>query len=90
MRHLSRTSITAEMIGDPGDLRRIDGVEDISIEGSTLHCQVESRALGELIRVLGDAGVRSLVSAPPTLEELFLRHYETEKVPADRRAGVTV
>lgn len=81
MRHLSRTSITAEMVGDPGDLRRIPGVEDVSVDGSTLHCQVESHALGELIRVLGDAGVRSLVSAPPTLEELFLRHYETEKVP---------
>ena len=81
MRHLSRTSITAEMLGDPGDLNRIDGVEDVRIDGSTLHCQVESYALGELIRVLGDAGVRSLVSAPPTLEELFLRHYANERVP---------
>ncbi|MRH91180.1 ATP-binding cassette domain-containing protein [Nocardia sp. SYP-A9097] len=75
MRHLSRTSITAEMIGDPGDLSRIPGVADIGFEDHTLHCQVDSEHLGELIRVLGDAGVRSLVSAPPTLEELFLRHY---------------
>ncbi|MBJ8343618.1 ABC transporter ATP-binding protein [Antrihabitans sp. YC2-6] len=78
MRHLSRTSITAELTGDPGDLTRIEGVEDVQIDGSTLHCQVESAGLGELIRVLGDAGVRSLVSKPPTLEELFLRHYETD------------
>lgn len=77
MRHLSRTSIKAEMIGDPGDLRRIKGVEDISVEGNTLRAQVDSESLGELIRVLGDAGVRSLVSQPPTLEELFLRHYDT-------------
>ncbi|WP_067572979.1 ABC transporter ATP-binding protein [Nocardia acidivorans] len=75
MRHLSRTSITAEMIGDPGDLGRIPGVADIGFEDHTLHCQVDSEHLGELIKVLGDAGVRSLVSAPPTLEELFLRHY---------------
>ncbi len=34
-------------------------------------------SLGELIRVLGDAGVSSLISQPPTLEELFLRHYDT-------------
>ena len=39
------------------------------------HAQVDAESLGELIRVLGDAGVRSLVSKPPTLEELFLRHY---------------
>src|ERR1700749_607303 len=30
MRHLSRTSIKAEMLRDPGDLSRIRGVEDIS------------------------------------------------------------
>ena len=77
MRHLSRTSIKAEMIGDPGDLRRIKGVEDVSIDGNTLRAQVDSESLGELIRALGDAGVRSLVSQPPTLEELFLRHYDT-------------
>ncbi|MFE3023951.1 ATP-binding cassette domain-containing protein [Nocardia tengchongensis] len=89
MRHLSRTSITAEMIGSPGDLSRIPGVEDVSVEGHTLHCQVDSEHLGELIRVLGDAGVRSLVSQPPTLEELFLRHYSLDGgAPADEREKV--
>ncbi|MFI7671984.1 ATP-binding cassette domain-containing protein [Nocardia sp. NPDC049526] len=78
MRHLSRTSIKAEMIGDPGDLGRIAGVEDVSIDDHTLRCQVDSEHLGELIRILGDAGVRSLVSQPPTLEELFLRHYSLD------------
>jgi ABC-2 type transport system ATP-binding protein len=77
MRHLSRTSIKAEMIGDPGDLTKIKGVEDVSVEGNTLRAQVDSESLGEVIRVLGDAGVRSLVSQPPSLEELFLRHYST-------------
>lgn len=75
MRHLSRTSIKAEMVGDPGDLTRIRGVEDVSVDGNTLRAQVDSESLGELIRVLGDAGVRSLVSQPPSLEDLFLRHY---------------
>ena len=82
LRHLSRTSIHAEMIGDPGDLTRIRGVEDVHVKGNTLRAQVDSESLGELIRVLGVAGVRSLVSQPPTLEELFLRHYNTAEVPA--------
>jgi ABC-2 type transport system ATP-binding protein len=77
MRHLSRTSIKAELIGDPGDLTRIKGVADVSIEGNTLRAQVDSDSLGELIRALGDAGVRSLISQPPSLEELFMRHYST-------------
>uniref|UniRef100_UPI0005945AF5 ATP-binding protein DrrA1-3 family domain-containing protein n=1 Tax=Nocardia concava TaxID=257281 RepID=UPI0005945AF5 len=90
MRHLSRTSITAEMVGSPGDLSRLAGVEDISVDGNTLHCQVDSEHLGELIRVLGDAGVRSLVSQPPTLEELFLRHYSLDgQAPSDEREKVS-
>jgi ABC-2 type transport system ATP-binding protein len=36
---------------------------------------VDNGALAELLRRLAAAGVRSLVSQPPTLEELFLRHY---------------
>ncbi|OBI50909.1 ABC transporter ATP-binding protein [Mycobacterium kyorinense] len=88
MRHLSRTSIKAEMIGDPGDLTRIKGVEDVSIEGTTLRAQVDGESLGELIRVLGDAGVRSLISQPPTLEELFLRHYGADG--QDVRSGEQV
>ena len=75
MRHLSRTSITADLLRDPGDLTRIRGVEDVSYEGTVLHAHVDSESLGELIRVLGHTGVRSLISKPPTLEELFLRHY---------------
>ena len=86
MRHLSRTSIKAELLGDPGDLSRIKGVEDVSMEGNVLRAQVDADSLGELIRVLGDTGVRSLVSQPPTLEELFLRHYTVDgpqRAPSD-------
>ncbi|MGW5575266.1 ABC transporter ATP-binding protein [Nocardia thailandica] len=78
LRHLSRTSITAELSGDPGDLAALPGVEDVERDGSTLRCQVDAEHLGALIRVLGDAGVRSLTSAPPTLEDLFLRHYHVD------------
>ena len=78
MRHLSRTAITAEMVGDPGDVARINGVNDVSMEGHTLRAQVDADSIGELMRVLGAAGVRSLVSQPPTLEDLFLQHYGSE------------
>ncbi|TPG36020.1 ABC transporter ATP-binding protein [Mycolicibacterium hodleri] len=79
LRHLSRTSIKAEMIGDPRDIERLKGMKglaDVSVEGHTLRAQVDGESLGPLIKALGDAGVRSLVSQPPTLEDLFLRHYD--------------
>ncbi|MEU6191181.1 ABC transporter ATP-binding protein [Nocardia sp. NPDC047038] len=87
LRHLSRTSITAELTGDAGDLSRIPGVEDIELDNHTLRCQVDNEHLGELIRVLGDAGVRSLTSTPPTLEELFLRHYHVDGHGAESSAA---
>ncbi|MGZ6299973.1 MAG: ABC transporter ATP-binding protein, partial [Candidatus Limnocylindria bacterium] len=43
----------------------------VRFEVDTDHLDVAARRLGEL-------GVRSLVSHPPTLEELFLRHYGDE------------
>ncbi|MCW2518971.1 MAG: tetronasin transporter ATP-binding protein [Mycobacterium sp.] len=86
MRHLSRTSIKAEMVGEAGDiehLRDIKGLADVSVDGHTLRAQVDGESLGEVIKVLGDAGVRSLISQPPTLEDLFLRHYDVGE-PAER------
>lgn len=77
MRHLARTSVTAELLGPPGDLDHIPGVADLHFDGRVLQAQVASSALPEFIWALGRIGVRSLVSRPPTLEELFMRHYNT-------------
>lgn len=86
MRHLSMTSIKAEMLGDPGDITRINGVADVSIDGRTLRAQVDSANLGEFIRILGEVGVSSLVSQPPTLEDLFLRHYDVDPSAGNSQA----
>jgi len=75
MRHLSSTTITADMINNPGRIDHFPGVSDISFDGRMLRARVVSESLGAVIKALGDAGVRSLVSQPPTLEDLFLRHY---------------
>jgi ABC-2 type transport system ATP-binding protein len=92
MKHLSRTSIKAELTDIPRNLNQISGVVDVTLEGHTLYASVDADGLGELIRVLGDAGVRDLVSQPPTLQELFLRHYavDGEIRTARDEAGVSV
>lgn len=76
MRHLSGTTVRAELIGDPGDLSRIPGVEDVRVVDGVLSARVETSSLPDFMWALSRAGVRSLVSTPPTLEELFLRHYD--------------
>jgi ABC-2 type transport system ATP-binding protein len=78
LRHLTRTSITAELAGPPAGLDRLPGVHDLDVEGNRVRCQVDTDKLDALLRQLTAAGVRSLTSQPPTLEELFLRHYESD------------
>ena len=78
LRHLTYTSVSAELAGPVAGLADIPGVHDLQVEGSRVHCQVETGALDRVFRHLSGAGIRSLVSQPPTLEELFLRHYEID------------
>ncbi|UOZ09306.1 ABC transporter ATP-binding protein [Amycolatopsis sp. WQ 127309] len=78
LRHLTRTSITAELAGPPNGLATLANVHDLKVDGNRVRFDVETRSLDEALRQLTQVGVRSLVSRPPTLEELFLRHYTTE------------
>src|SRR6266540_4048438 len=50
--------------------------------GAHIRCQVDTAQLDPFLRRLAEAGVRSLTSHPPTLEELFLRHYG-DRVPVE-------
>jgi ABC-2 type transport system ATP-binding protein len=75
LRHLSRTSVHAEVTRPPDGLAGLPGVHDLDISGNRVSCQVDNDALSEVLARLVAAGVRSLASQPPTLEELFLRHY---------------
>ena len=51
------------------------GVHDLLFDGTTVRCHVDPGKLGELLRRVDASGIRTLVSQPPTLEELFLRLY---------------
>jgi ABC-2 type transport system ATP-binding protein len=78
LRHLTRTSIAAELASAPNGLADLPGVHDLDVEGTRVRCEVETDKLDELLKRLTQAGVRTLTSQPPTLEELFLRHYEDD------------
>jgi ABC-2 type transport system ATP-binding protein len=74
LRHLSRTTIDAELNG-PLSLDNLPGVHDAVLDAGRLRCEVDAADLNEILRRLTAAGVRTLTVRPPTLEELFLRHY---------------
>ncbi|MEU2664884.1 ABC transporter ATP-binding protein [Micromonospora sp. NPDC007220] len=79
LRHLTRTAVTVETARPATGLAALPGVHDVrEVDGRT-HLEVEPAHLDELLGHLVRFGVRALTSAPPTLEELFLRHYGDER-----------
>jgi ABC-2 type transport system ATP-binding protein len=99
LRHLTRTSIAADLARPPAGLDQLPGVYDLDVQDlrgaevpddagaasrptARVRCEVDTDKLDPVVRSLADAGILSLVRQPPTLEELFLRHY------ADPGAGV--
>ncbi|MEU6806142.1 ABC transporter ATP-binding protein [Streptomyces neyagawaensis] len=86
LRHLTRTAVAAELASPPGDLARLPGVHDLDIQGNRVRLQVDTDKLDAVLRSLTASGVRSLASTPPTLEELFLRHYQDDQDHAASRS----
>jgi ABC-2 type transport system ATP-binding protein len=75
LRGMTRTSIVAEVARPADGLAGLSGIHALVVDGDRVRFDVETVHLDAVVRRLGELGVRSLVSRPPTLEELFLRHY---------------
>jgi ABC-2 type transport system ATP-binding protein len=78
LRHLTRTSIRAELSRQGAGLESLPGIHDLVSEDHRVSFEVDTDRLGEALETLGGFGIRTLTSQPPTLEELFLRHYGDE------------
>lgn len=92
LRHLTRTTVRAEITGDAPALYDLAGVHNVTLTNGMIQFTVDPDAMGAALRLLATADVRGLISQPPTLEELFLRHYSTDDLAttdsAADRAGV--
>jgi len=85
MRHLTRNFVDAELAA-PVSLDGVPGVHDLDVQGARIRCQVDHAALTDVLARLTAVGIRSLTCRPPTLEELFLRHYSSERTTAGARS----
>jgi len=79
LRHLARTTVSAELTRVPEGLADLPGVHDVVVAGQRITASVEPGGMAPLMAALGAGGVTAMTSAPPTLEELFLRHYRKEQ-----------
>ncbi|WP_308798616.1 ABC transporter ATP-binding protein [Agromyces silvae] len=88
LRHLTRTQVT--FVHQPGQEAAIEGIEaahDLVVEHGQVSFTVDSDAVVRVLPVLAQLGVQGLTVAPPSLEELFLRHYGDEGADAGAASG---
>ena len=76
LRHLSMTKVVAVVDRPPQDLSGIPGVHTLAVAGDRVTCETDEEGIGPLMAALSASGIRSLTSQQPTLEEVFLLHYQ--------------
>ena len=79
LRHLTRTTIVAETARPATTVSSLPGIHRFQAEDGRVRFDVDAEHLDAVVRSLGELGVRSLESHPPTLEQLFLRFYGVEE-----------
>ena len=78
LRHLTRSQLTVVLPHGADGLARLPGVHDLQLVDGHVTFAVDDGALPEVLAEVARLGPRSLVANPPSLEELFLRHYGDE------------
>jgi ABC-2 type transport system ATP-binding protein len=78
LRHLTRTSISVETGRPVTGLSEFPGVHDLTADSDQARFDVDTVQVGDVLKHLTQFDIRTLTSTPPTLEELFLRHYGDE------------
>jgi ABC-2 type transport system ATP-binding protein len=75
LRHLGAQTVEVTFARSPPDLGELPGVTAVTAGEKTIRFEV-SQSVGPLIAALADHPVTSLVSREPSLEEIFLHHYD--------------
>jgi ABC-2 type transport system ATP-binding protein len=81
LRSVTRTSVTVATERPIEQLADVAGVYAVRAEDGHVHFDVDGASIDAAMQLVAAAGIRSLVSHPPTLEDLFLRHYDDAPAP---------
>jgi ABC-2 type transport system ATP-binding protein len=76
LRHLTRSTITLATEGDVSKIATVNGVYNFVQKGNVATFSVEQQYLNDILKEASKLGVKKFESVPPTLEDLFMRHYE--------------
>jgi len=78
LRHLTRSQLTVGVDGGADGLAALPGVHDLHVLDGHVSFAVDDAELATVLAAVASLRPRSLVANPPSLEELFLRHYGDE------------
>ncbi|TLM84720.1 ABC transporter ATP-binding protein [Pseudarthrobacter sp. NamE5] len=81
LRHLTRTRFRVTADVQPEELAAVPGIHDLRAEGKAIEFDADAAHLGAILEALASAGVTGITATPPSLEELFLRHYSDQSSP---------
>jgi len=87
LRHLTRTHLTIKTKEPFTSLNKLKGIHHLEEKGSELTFQVDTEEMDTVIRYIAKFGILKLESAPPTLEDLFMRHYREEEHSHSKAEG---
>ncbi|MFD1929555.1 ATP-binding cassette domain-containing protein [Sporosarcina siberiensis] len=76
LRHLARSTITLTTEGDVNEIITVNGVHDFTLKGNKATFFADNEFLNDVLVKVSTLGVKSFECVPPTLEDLFMRHYK--------------
>jgi ABC-2 type transport system ATP-binding protein len=76
MRTRARTTVSATLLTPLTDPSVVPGVTNAVVDGLRFTCTVDPAYLTALMTHLSHLGISALTVTPPSLEDLFLRHYD--------------
>jgi len=76
LRHLTRTTVAVRTRQPLNELRSSPYIHDMKEENGRVVFSVDSDAINEVIAQVSRCGIISIECSPPSLEEMFMRHYQ--------------
>ena len=76
LRHLTRSTVTMVTAGNISEMAGIKGVYDFKVKNNQATFSADNECINDILIEATKLGVQKFESVPPTLEDLFMRHYE--------------
>lgn len=76
LRHLTRSTVTLATEGDVAEMADVTGVFDFKQKDNQATFSADNKHFDDILSKASKLGVKKFESVPPTLEDLFMRHYE--------------